>query len=788
MYNDEDILVVSALLHDIGKIDNRTNKRKVHAELGYELLLNFLIMNNNEKDMVLNLIRYHHTGEEGLPAPWKSDQKFLKLLQLLKEADIESASHEREDKVRESEIIKKLKKIYLDVKRDVTNTLEDEYVPPYTLIKFFDELMKNTNNRGIYNIYNFQGEGTYEYIEIINEIKEYLKRFDLIDLSINKSKINTLNSILMATTRFIPSAFYYNEPNVPLYDHLKMTAAISQILYRQMNNEHEKKILLIYGDIIGVQNYIFKYFKSSSTDDKGTKRLRGRSLMIKLINDSVINYILDELNLYHFNVLFDSSDKFFILCDYSNENVNKLSNIRKNVEKYLFDIYKDINISLVWKDNTLATLNDSSLGDFIQEIIDEAGKRKYKLLCDEPLNSEFFVLNLDVDKICDKCGLRPAKDGNSCEMCSLEESIGEKIVKFTDEANSIYRTETPISRNYVEFIFDNRKYIYNFDTNDLKAECNHIEIISINNFNYLNNINKINKKATLSWKFILQGNFVPKIKDYTRSIKDLVCCDSNNKDKRSCSYLGILKGDVDNMGDILREGFTRMNTKYHYNFTKYSAFSFYTNVFFTLILNKIAKDNDIYLAYSGGDDLVAIGEINQLISFSEQLNKLFRYWFYNPFITISVGVSVVDVTYPLWKGINISEEELKKSKTKGKNRITIFDNTMEWGSLEGDKFEKYISISNEIFQSIKNNNLGKGFTYYILDVEKNYSQKMIISPEPYLNYYLKRNWYKGDSSTKSYEDLMNSIISNIENISFSAILTILRLRKEELEKNCKEVK
>lgn len=786
MISDEDILVISALLHDIGKIENRKNLLRAHEDLGSKFLNDNLIMKDeNEKKKIIDLVKYHHTNENELPIERKNDQNFQELLKILKEADGKTASHERDDKIKGDDIIKILKKIFLEIKLENLNlsATGNKYFPPYTLKKFLENLNSNSPE-----IFNFKGDGIKEYSEILNTLKDYFSKFDLIDLSINKSKINTLNSILMVTTRFVPSAFYYSEPNVPLYDHLKMTAAISQILYRQRQSEN-KEVLLIYGDIIGVQKYIFKYFKSSGADDKGTKRLRGRSLMVKLITDSVINYILDELSLYQFNVLFDSSDKFFILCDYSNENIEKLELIRKNVEKFLFNTYRDINISLVWEKEKLNIIISENLGEFIQKVIEKAGSRKLQLLNEENFDSKFFIVDSGINKICEKCGLRPAKDDGTCEICSLEEDIGEKIVKIED----IYRTNIPISGVNVKFKYGSEEYFYNFDfESGFYDKLKYLDIISINDFDYSEN--KIPKNlpsdAKVSWRFILQGNFIPKINNRVRTINDLACKDNENTFafERACSYIGILKGDMDNMGDILRSGFgfaeknIKMLSNNNYNFTKYSAFSFYTNIFFTLIINKIASEFDIYIAYSGGDDIVAIGEIDQILQFSEELNKRFNDWFVNSKLTISVGIAMLDTTYPLWKGINIAEEELHKSKIKDKNRITVFDETLKWGNNGIDEFENAIKLSYFIYEKIYNKILPKGFPYFLLELEKyspnspNFPEqtKKILIPDPYLEYYLKRR-------IKDYKEIRDKILNNFDHIKFSAIYSIIKLRKDQLK-------
>jgi len=770
---EEEALIIGSLLHDIGKVYNRVDINKSHQEHGADFINNNVNINNDLKNLIFNLVKYHHQDIDQLPAQLKNDDRFLDLLKILKEADKKSAEHEREE-TKDKNIIKFMKKIFLEIFKDKLKNLEDSYIIPTTLEDFMNRVDKNDEL-----IYNFSGNVTKEYEQIIKKIEEYFKELDFFDINLNRWKINTLNSILMSTTRFVPAAYYYSDPNVPLYDHLKMTAALSLILYRQRNKD-KKRFLLIYGDIIGVQKYIFKYFKSSSADNRSTKRIRGRSVMIKIVNDSIINYILDKLNLYQFNVLFDSSDKFFIIADYSEENINKLEDIRKNVEKYLFEEFRDLNVSLVWDNEDLEILARSEkLNEFVNKIIENAAARKYKL-SDYGVDENFFIIDESGRKICEKCGLRVVSNGDSCDLCSLEEKIGERMVKI----DKILRSDISISDVNMKFNYeDSFTYFYNFGNPEEYNLRNpkHIEIISINSPIYNeDNLDKIFRESGISWRYILQGNFTPKENGITKSIEDLVCIGEEIEIGRKCSYIGIFKADVDNLGKILKYGIK------DYNFTKYSAFSFFMNLYFTVILNKIAEKNDIYIAYAGGDDVVAVGEINNIISFAKEINKTFGKWVSNPGITISAGVYMIDNRYPLWRGIEGAESMLSKAKNKDKNSIAAFDVVLKWGN---DKtFEKYINLSEEMYKYINDECISRSLPYFLLELSK-YSgnsingkrtPKKIVVPDPYLYYYFSRNW---KSDKIKYEDFVNKIIENIkefENVRFISIYTILKLRWDEI--------
>jgi CRISPR-associated protein Csm1 len=107
-----------------------------------------------------------------------------------------------------------------------------------------------------------------------------------------------LLALLEKYTLFIPSAAYRERPDIPLFHHLKATAALAACLYDLSKEEQEldglltelkpgqKKtpaldtadFLLVAADISGIQDFIY-----SITSDKALKGLKGRSLFLELL-------------------------------------------------------------------------------------------------------------------------------------------------------------------------------------------------------------------------------------------------------------------------------------------------------------------------------------------------------------------------------------------------------------------------------------------------------------------------------------------------------------------------
>ena len=88
---EEYALVLSSLLHDIGKIGQRYQRNKTHASIGSEMVNEIHEIPEEIRTLVSELVSYHHT-EKG------SDYEFASILSILREADQRSAGHDRDDK------------------------------------------------------------------------------------------------------------------------------------------------------------------------------------------------------------------------------------------------------------------------------------------------------------------------------------------------------------------------------------------------------------------------------------------------------------------------------------------------------------------------------------------------------------------------------------------------------------------------------------------------------------------------------------------------------------------
>lgn len=138
----------------------------------------------------------------------------------------------------------------------------------------------------------------------------------------------------------------------------------------------------------------------------------------------------------------------------------------------------------------------------------------------------------------------------------------------------------------------------------------------------------------------------------------------------------------------------------------------------------------IHINYSGGDDLLVLGPYDDIISFAGELREKFKIWTCNnPSINLSAGINIISPKFPIGKAAIIAEDYLESSKSCGRNKITVFGETVNWdndGKFKGfnDLYEfgcKLESYYNEKY-------ISKSFVYSLLNLWKNnYDYKGLFS-------------------------------------------------------------
>ena len=729
---NEKILVYGALLHDVGKaIQRAKGMSKDHPTHGAEFVKNegpSVGLTGDEIEKISFLVGNHHNKDVSDP-----------LLDIIKEADWSSARYNRKKYQGEDPpqiATTPLLTIFSEIEIEGKGAKEELYNPVQPLN--FEIKKHYPKKRGSPNI--------VRYTEIKNSLERDWKK--LHKIGDTHGKIDTINYIFLKNFKFVPSAIYKSIPDIPLYDHLKTTAAIALSLYR---GEKNKPYLLIGGEISGIQKFIFYNVNAKESDAHAAKRFRGRSFFINLFTDSVVKYIMHELDLYEFSVIVNTAGHFVILAPNTEENRRKLEKVRYEINNYIVkEEIPGIYMSMAW----VEFAEDGFEGfKVLSSLYQKIGERKlHKFSETIKKNDNFFKEEIEINP-CPSCGRNRKEE--KCEFCESLEKIGEKLVKT----------------RYLLRKIGNKKGDWTFQYGDTSIT-----------YLLLPDIGQKNKDDFADWEvfdirnieipefgcvrgFKLLGGFAPKIEiEYTErvlSFEELVRKDDElyervqqkEKEREKDPKLAIFKADVDNLGLIFKKGIKEMSI------SRYSHLSFMLDAFFALEGSKTAESNNIYLLFAGGDDLSAIGRYDEILKFAEEIEEKFKEWCgFNPALSLSGGVAIADVKFPVRRLVHYGEEELSKSKTREKNKITMFDISMPW-----DKFREQIKLACKLEEYRKNKWIAGGFSHFLIELYEKSPDgrgypREIVHPRPYLEYYLKRNFRGGKENRKVRDDLIEKIL------------------------------
>ncbi len=151
----------------------------------------------------------------------------------------------------------------------------------------------------------------------------YEKLLELADKAKNikdpKSLLETYDYIYRTVALLVPSAVYRTKPDISLYAHSRIAAAFSKF--------DTFKLVLI--DLKGIQ----KFITNITREAEASKRLRGRSFFLQLLQMALVDRIGEELCLSFVNNLSFEPGKI-ILPVYDDKSVEKIRDILLDLSKW----------------------------------------------------------------------------------------------------------------------------------------------------------------------------------------------------------------------------------------------------------------------------------------------------------------------------------------------------------------------------------------------------------------------------------------------------------------------
>lgn len=694
---EKEINYLGALLHDIGKLIWRAQEIKpgdTHEKLGEEFIREYLGKINCLKTDIEEIIRAANRQRGKI---WL--------------ADIDAAK-ERED----SE--DKAPRRYLEA---ITNRVE------------FDKPFKKNKSENYWlykpNVLSLSRENNFpintqrklnEYSHNENEYIQYHK--DLLNgftkelkLLYNETEfdafITTFYYLLEKYTTKVLSAGYLSHPDISLFDHSRITAALSTCFEE---GDEAKQCLLIKGDISGIQNYIYNGIREM-TDI--AKRLRGRSFTIQLLTNVIANLFLEKLDLFDANLIYDGGGHFLLLAP-NNPNTNDaLEKTEDKINEFLANEYVG-RVSLILE--KIKCSGEEFINDF----------RNIYLKLDNRLNEKKKNKNRNQLENLFANSFRAQEYRNKeKEIENIEKLIGTVIPKTNYLVFTKSKIDKKVENKYEIVPFEGLEtYVYlcrkENDIEEILSNIdtkNNVKIIAINNTDFLNNFNRtIFNNTAKGFRFI--GNNLPldKYQQQPMSFEELA-----EEHSKNYPLLGIMRMDVDNLGAVFSFGLKELSdNEKKYTPSRVSNLSRELNWFFTGYINKIAKDFNIYIAYSGGDDLFVVGNWYQIVKFANELRKeLNEFVCNNDHLSASAGIIFTKPNFPISQSALLAEEQEKLAKdTKPnrleKNKVGVLDIQLSW-----EEFDKFIEYADELIEFLESEEgkkiIPRSFLYNLYSLTSN---------------------------------------------------------------------
>lgn len=525
----------------------------------------------------------------------------------------------------------------------------------------------------------------------------------------------SLLSLLEKYTSTIPSSTQHLA-DVSLYDHLKTTAAMAVGFYDYFKEQnhltqldtdpYQEALMLVGGDVSGVQKFIYDIVAKNAA-----KNLKGRSFYLELMVSSVIRELLSDLNLYPSNVVYGSGGMFFILAPNTNQQNKDLEAFKSKISEKLFKTHGTAlflamdKIGICQNDLFYEGENDqehlSTKWRLLNEKLNEQKRKRHK---DQLVHQfeDFF---------------EPIEKGGTAErdVITQEEISGKKMPwEEGDENTKRYVAQTTYQQIKLgQQLKDAQKWVSSnspipqledinstFSVNPLELKTHHY-FLSDNS----------NGGSYPDDKGLTQSIFNPEgdrlIRQKTRNIGQTFTFYAGNKhptndngspktfselagsEETSFKRLGVLRMDVDNLGQAFVNGFIPERR----TFSRYSTLSRNLDYFFKGYLNQLWKSDQnfkdwTYIIYAGGDDLFVVGKWDVLLCLASDIRDAFTEWACeNPNLSLSGGLVLVPPKFPVSKAASMAEdaEELAKnhsikleSGNMKKNSFTLFDFPLNW--------------------------------------------------------------------------------------------------------------
>lgn len=568
--------------------------------------------------------------------------------------------------------------------------------------------------------------------------------------------ISSLLAVLETNFSYIPSSAPKDMgADVSLYDHLKLTAAAASCIYGYLQEKgitdykdslflkaedfYKEEAFLLYSmDVSGIQDFIYTIISKNAL-----KTLRARSFYLEIMMEHIIDCLLQELHLSRANLIYSGGGHCYILMP-NTEKVRKTADsYMEQLNHWLMDTFQ---ISLYVAAGAVPcsadTLKNEPKGSY-SELFRQAGiqisrkkSSRYSAADIRMLNGREYDDHTRECSICKKIG--KTDEEGICPVCRAIEKFSKNILY--DEFFIVTRQETdgalPLPGGY--YLSAGSRDLLE---GSMQKDGQFVRAYS------KNQIPEGKYTAAKLWA----GDYTTgkTFEEYAAQAEGI-------------GRIGILRADVDNLGQAFVSGFENPKNQDKYvTLSRTASLSRQLSLFFKLYVNRIlafpsytingkkASPRNATICYSGGDDLFIAGSWNEIIELAVDIRREFH-TYTQGMLTLSAGIGIYAPGYPVRAAAGETGELEECSKSRpGKDAVTVFrdgqkhwetdasgvrkmvsDAAYSWQEFETSVIGEKYSVVRRFFDTSKDR--GKSFLYHLLQLIRSREEKISFARYVYL--------------------------------------------------------
>ncbi|HEY8517143.1 MAG TPA: type III-A CRISPR-associated protein Cas10/Csm1 [Candidatus Binatia bacterium] len=524
-----------------------------------------------------------------------------------------------------------------------------------------------------------------------------------------------LTSFLAVYERFawcVPAATNCTPRDVSLFEHSRAASAIAaasaaqllatgEVTVERVRDRADPRYLLVVGDLFGIQRFLYTIVSKHAA-----RALRGRSFFLQILSDAIASRLLAELDLPPTNALFVGGGKLWLLLPAAAE--ERVASLAEEIDLGLQKTYGGrlgfaIGLArIAGKDfvekRMAAAFRDATADLHVRRHrrLSRLGRERY----DEVFAPLGDPQNEDVCRVCGQLDADladlPDESRRACRECRDLEDLGRLLpyarsalrVRDPERAERLASRLRSSERRPLVLtmppVLGASYVVTEQDAATCSATAEPDDVVF----------------ALNETTFIPEGNapvvmlFAGSVGHWEKGTFEDLAAQSTGVER-----LGVLRMDVDSMGEKLARGFVRRRDDGSEedlttisrltNLSKSLAYFFGGYVAHLLAEPDRPWSGKAQLIYSGGDDLFVVGAWSALPGFAREIRReLDAFVAHNPEWGVSGGLAVVSANHPIASGAAMAGElehlakSHRRSSGKSKDALALAGESIGWRDLD----------------------------------------------------------------------------------------------------------